>query len=251
MLSRYLFFLVFFLTPYLLSASVVNIAAAANLSYLIPELKTAFMQTHPNAELRFTIGGSGKLAIQIERGAGYDLFLSADTNYPLKLYRKGNTLEKPKVYAKGALVLLSAKKRDFSRGMHLLTQSAIKRIAIANPKTAPYGKASLQALKQSGIYEAIKQKIVYAESISQTLVYTLRAADIGIVAKSSLFAPSLHNLKKGENWEDVGTDLYSPISQSAALLRHAKGNEDAKAFYNFLFGSVAQTIFKKYGYKVS
>lgn len=233
-----------------LFAAKINVAAAANLVYALPKLKSSFLQKHPGSDIRFTIGGSGKLAIQIERGAGYDVFLSANTAYVQRLYQKGKTLQKPKVYAQGALVLLSAKKRDFSKGMELLSESSIEKIAIANPKTAPYGKASVEALKRSGIYDAVKPKIVYAESISQTLIYTLRAADIGLVAKSALYSPKLQHFKKGINWIDVPDELYTPIAQGAALLSHAEGREDAKAFYEFLFSDTARKIFKKYGYKL-
>ncbi len=233
-----------------LFASPINIAVAANLAYVLPKLKAEFLKSYPSSQLHITIGGSGKLAIQIERGAGYDLFLSANTEYVTRLYREGKTLKKPKVYAQGALVLLSRKKRDFSKGMKILTQSDIKKVALANPKTAPYGKASVEALKKSGIYEIVEPKIVYAESVSQTLVYTLRATDMGFVAKSALFAPNMKRFQKGTNWIDVPDKLYTPISQAAALLLHAKGNEEAEAFYDFLFGHKAKEIFQAYGYKV-
>ena len=246
MMIRLLFIHLLFIMT--LFASQVRIAAAANLSYVLPELKAEFLRTHPQAQLSFTIGGSGKLAIQIERGAGYDLFLSANTTYVERLHKEGKTLQKPRVYVQGALVMLSRQKRDFSRGIYLLTHPAITKIAIANPKTAPYGKASLEALQKSGIYDKVRSKIVYAESISQTLLYTLKAADIGVVAKSALYAPALKYLKKGANWVEVPANLYTPIAQGAALLRHAKGNEDAKAFYAFLFSDAAKNIFKRYGY---
>ena len=248
MLKRTLLLLAFFAS--FVAASQVNIAAAANLSYALPKLKAVFLHIHPSANIRFTIGGSGKLAIQIERGAGYDIFLSANSEYPQRLYKEGKTLQKPRVYAQGALVMLSTKKRDFSKGLELLTHSDIECVAIANPKTAPYGKASVEALQKSDIYDRVKPKIVYAESISQTLIYTLRAADIGLVAKSSLFAPALRNFKKGENWAELSTALYTPIAQAAALLAHAKANEDAASFYKFLFSDAAKAIFKEYGYKV-
>ncbi len=249
MIMRYTFLILFLLANDVFARSV-NVAAAANLSYALPELKAKFLRKHPSVNLHFTIGGSGKLAIQIERGAAYDLFLSANTDYVERLYKDGKTLQKPKIYAQGALVMLSVKKRDFSKGLQLLTQSDIERIAVANPKTAPYGKASIEALKNSGLYERVRPKFVYAESISQTLIYTLKAADIGFVAKSSLFAPSLKAFKKGRNWANVPTNLYTPISQGAALLPYAKGNMDAKAFYEFLFGDEAKAIFEAYGYKV-
>lgn len=248
MIIRYLSSLLFFFSS--VFASQINVAAAANLSYVLPEIKREFLQIRPKADLCFTIGGSGKLAIQIERGAGYDIFLSANTEYVERLSKEGKTLQKPQIYALGALVMLSRKKRDFSQGLKLLAHSDISRVAIANPKTAPYGKASIEALQNSGLYAIVKPKIVYAESISQTLVYTTKAADIGLVAKSALYAPSLRRFKEGENWAEIDAKLYTPISQGAALLRHAEHNEDAQAFYEFLFGDRVKRIFKKYGYRL-
>ncbi len=244
------FFLLLFSCVTFLSASEVNVAAAANLTYALKELKTAFLQTHPQAHLRFTISGSGKLATQISRGAPYDIFLSANTAYVQKLYDGGKTLQKPRVYAKGALVMLSVKERDFSKGLALLKDDTVYKIAIANPKTAPYGKASVEALKNSGLYEALKPKFVYAESISQTLLYTLKAADVGLIAKSALFAPTLRRFKEGKNYIEIDSKLYTPIAQGAALLHHAKNNASAQAFYAFLFSAKAKKIFENYGYKV-
>ncbi len=248
MIIRYFFLILFFCFDLL--ASRVSVASAANLMYVLPELKTKFMQTHPSARLRFTISGSGKLATQIERGAPYDIFLSANTAYVQRLYNDNKTLKKPKVYAKGALVLLSSKERDFTKGLRLLTSKEITKIAIANPKTAPYGKASVEALKNGALYDSVKDKFVFAESISQTLLYTLKAADIGLVAKSALYAHSLRRLKKNKNWKEIEAKLYTPIKQGAALLLPAKENKDAKDFYEFLFSDEAKTIFEKFGYKV-
>lgn len=248
MCMRNLLFFLSFTTA--LFASRVDVAAAANLSFVLQKLKDAYVQMHPAADIRFTTGSSGKLAIQIERGARYDIFLAANTEYTQRLYKEGKTLFAPKIYAEGALVLLSRQKGDFSKGMELLLQGAIRRVALANPKTAPYGKASVEALRKSGLYKKVERKIVYAESISQTLLYTLKAADAGLVAKSVLYAPGLEKFKEGENWMEIPPDLYTPISQAVVVLSSAKGNEEAKNFYNFLFTKAARDIFENHGYKV-
>lgn len=249
MTLRYIFLL--FLFAFELDAQRVDVAASANLAYVLPQLKEQFVRYHPLASIRIVYGGSGKLAAQIERGAPYDLFLSADTFYVDRLFKKKKTLQKPRVYAQGALVMLSQKGCDCSKGLSILKQKQIEKIAIANPKTAPYGKAAKEALQRSGIYKSIKHKLVYAESISQALVYTLKATDIGFIAKSALFTPSLYRLQKRRNWMEVNATLYNPIQQGGALLVHAKNNKDARAFYEFLFSKEAKVIFEKFGYKVS
>ncbi len=230
--------------------SEVNVAAAANLTYVLKPLQKAFEKAHPDIGLHFTISGSGKLAALIEHGAPYELFLSANTAYPKKLFEAGLTLTPPKVYARGSLVLLSAKERDFSKGLQVLLSKKIKKITVANPKTAPYGKAAQEALRNAHLYTEVKYKLVYAESVSQTLVYTLRAADVGFVAKSALYAPQLRGYKKGRHWIDVPSDLYTPINQGAALLTNARKNKGAQTFYAFLFSDEARAIFRRYGYGV-
>jgi len=245
LMKRLFFLLSLFILP--LFADSVKIAAAANLSYALPELTKAFKKISPQTKLKFTIGGSGKLAIQIDRGAPYDLFLSANMHYPQKLYLHHKALQKPKVYAMGSLVLFSKKQRNLQKGIKLLVDPSIDSIAVANPKTAPYGKAAKEALINAKIYSIVRSKLIYAESISQTLVYALKAADIGIVAKSAMYAPRLSHFKEGKNYIDIDPKLYKPIKQGVVLLSKEK---EAKKFYEFLFSKKARDIFKKYGYRV-
>ena len=167
----------FFISLYLcgaLSAGEIRIAVAANVSYAIEELKASFAQQNPDIKVNVVLGSSGKLTAQIKNGAPYGLFMSANMKYPQALYEDGLALEKPHVYAKGTLACLSVKKQDLSEGITLLKDKRIRKIAIANPKTAPYGKASLEAMKNAGIYDEVKAKLVYAESISQAVSYTLQ-----------------------------------------------------------------------------
>jgi len=143
------------------------------------------------------LGSTGKLSAQIKNGAPYQLFLAANMQYPQALYDEDIALTRPIVYAQGSLAYISTKKQDFSKGIMLLKEKNIKKIAVANPKTAPYGIAAVEAMKNSGIYETIKDKFVYAESISQTVSYAVTATDIGLIAKSSLFSPKMKRFKKG------------------------------------------------------
>ena len=231
-----------------LHAGQVTVAVAANVSYALDDLKKAFAKEHPGIEIRTILGSSGKLTAQIGNGAPYDLFMAANMAYPEALYRGGTAVTKPKVYAKGALALLSPTPRDFDEGLKTLLSPSIRRIAVANPKAAPYGEAAVEALKNAGLYDRIRSKLIYGESVSQTLAYTLHAADVGIVAKSSLFSPKLRRFEKGKNWIDIDATLYRPIDQGIVLLKQAQKNPDARAFYDFVLGKKAQAIFKAYGY---
>lgn len=232
----------------MLHASTINIAVAANVSYAMQELKKEFNKTHPNIHVRVTLGSSGKLTAQIKNGAPYGLFMSANMKYPKSLYKDNLAITKPIVYAQGSLAYLSAKKQDFSQNMKLLKNPNIHKIAIANPKTAPYGKAAVEAMKNAKVYNDVKKKFVYAESISQTVAYTITAANLGFVAKSSLYSPKMKRFKKDINWSDVNPKLYTPINQGIVILKNAKGNKDIKAFYDFIFSKQARQIFKNYGY---
>ncbi len=231
----------------ILSAGNIKIAVAANVSYAIEDLKAEFNTLYPDIKVQVTLGSSGKLTAQIKNGAPYQLFMSANMRYPKSLYTDKIAITKPKVYAQGGLAFLSSKKRDFSKGINLLKDKKISKIAIANPKTAPYGKATLEALTNAKIYNDIKSKIVYGESISQTLTFTLRATDIGIVAKSLLFSPRMAKFKKGINWSELDSSLYTPISQGIVML---KDNRDVELFYNFILSQKAKKILKNFGYIV-
>lgn len=200
-----------FITIAYLNAETINIAVASNVSYAIDELTSGFLKTHPDIKVQVILGSSGKLTAQIKNGAPYGLFMSANMKYPETLYKQKIAITKPAIYAKGALAYLSVHKQNFSKGINLLKEASIKRIAVANPKTAPYGFATEEALKKANEYVALKSKFVYGESITQTLTYTLRAADIGIVAKSLLYSPKMTQYKEGVNWIAVDLKLYIAI----------------------------------------
>ncbi len=247
-MKRILALLVFLLSS--LVASEINIAVAANVSYAIDELKAEFAKSYPDIKVQVTLGGSGKLTAQIKNGAPYGLFMSANMKYPEALLKDGIATTEPVIYAEGALAYLSVKKLNFMQGIKLLESTNIKKIAIANPKTAPYGEATVQALQNAGIYEKIKSKLVYAESISQAVAYSVTAADIGFIAKSSLYSVNMQQYKKNINWADVDASLYSPIKQGIVLLKSEKNASEYKEFYHFILSDKAKEIFKKYGYLV-
>lgn len=231
-----------------LYATDITIAVSANVSYAIDELKEEFKKSHPSIDVRVILGGSGKLTAQIQNHAPYQLFMSADMLYPNTLYKKGLAITKPIIYAKGSLALLSSKTRDFSSGLNILKQDTIEKIAIANPKTAPYGKATVEALKNANIYRDIRDKFIYGESISQSVAYTISATDIGFVAKSSLFSPHMRRFVEGREWIEVDPSLYQPINQGVVILKNGQDNPSVEAFYNFILSPKAKEIFQKFGY---
>ncbi len=233
-----------------LNAGTITVAAAANVSYAMEDLKKAFNRVHPDIKVKVTLGSSGKLTAQIKNGAPYQLFMAANMKYPEALYKEGIAITKPLVYARGSLAYLSRKKIDFSQGILVVVDPKIKRVAVANPKTAPYGKAAVEALKKGGVYENATRKFVYAESISQTVAYAITAADIGLIAKSSLFSPKMARFKKGIHWADVDPKLYTPINQGIVMLKKGMTESDVAAFYTFILSSQAKKIFKNYGYLV-
>ncbi len=232
----------------LVMAERINVAVAANVSYAMDALKQAFHRQHPTTEVSVILGSTGTLAAQIQHGAPYDVFMAADMSYPQKLYAKGLGLSAPQVYAKGSLAYFSTKDQNITQGMALLKSSAIHTIAIANPKTAPYGAAALQALHSANVHDTLASKLIFGESISQTVAYTMHAADIGIIATSVLYSPKMRAFRKGVHWSDVNTALYSPIEQGIILLNKAKHSQAAKDFYSFVFSTEAQAVFKAFGY---
>lgn len=233
-----------------LSAEEINIAVAANVSYAMDELKAEFAKSNPDVKVQVTLGSSGKLTAQIKSGAPYGLFMAANMKYPEALFSDKIAVTEPVVYAQGELAYLSAKPQDFSKGIALVADASIAKIAVANPKTAPYGKAAVEAMKKGGVYAAAEPKFVYAESISQTVTYAITAADIGFVAKSSLYSPKMAEYKENVNWVSVDPALYTPIKQGIVLLKNGEKSSGCRAFYDFILSGKAKSIFKKYGYIV-
>jgi len=245
-----LWFLGIWIHTYILYAGEIKIAVAANVSYAIGDLKKAFYQIHPHIKVQAILGSSGKLTAQIRHGAPFDMFMSANMMFPHALKNEKLATTTPVVYAQGALAILSVKKRNYCAEIFILQDPDIKKIAIANPKTAPYGKAAKEALEHVKLYEKIKDKLVFGESISQTITFTITAADIGIIAKSSLFSPHMSQYKEAIHWTDVDENLYTPIDQGMVILKRAKENVEVKAFYDFMLSTQAKVILQQYGYKV-
>ena len=230
-------------------AQEVTVAAAANLQAALEELKTTF-ENDVQIKLKTVIGSSGKLTAQIENGAPFDIFMSADMSYPETLFKEGLAMDRPQRYAYGVLVLWTLKPIVLSMGVELLPDPSIRKIAVADPRTAPYGREAVNVLKYYNLYPRVARKLVYGESIAQTNQFiTTQAADIGFTSKSTVAAPGL---KEKGTWAEIDPQSYNAIAQGAVILKHAQvsGAEPAQKFYNFLFSAKAKDIFKHYGYKV-
>ena len=238
------------LTALTLAAQPLTVAFAANVGYAAKDLVKAFETAHPGRKVRIILGSSGKLTAQIRHGAPYHLFLSADMNYPETLYETGFAVEPPRIYARGVLALFSRTPRDLSRGLHALTDPSVRRIAVANPATAPYGRAAVEALRNAGLYDRVKSKLIFAESVSQTTAYALTAADAGLIARSALFSGKMRRFREGRNWVTVDPSLYTPIDQGIVLLKKGANDPDARAFYRFVLSPEAKAIFEEYGYEL-
>ncbi len=229
------------------SARPLTVAVAANLKYAFDDLAVEFRK-ETGIEVQGVFSSSGKITAQVMNGAPFDVFISADTEFPNALYKDGFAVFRPKVYAYGVLVLWTRKEFDLSKGLPLLTDANIQKIAIANPKLAPYGQAAMQALESAKLDKAVEPKLVYGESITQAMQFVdSGAADIGFVAKSLVSAPELTG--KGK-WIDVPKTSYQPIAQAVVVLKHSAEtqSESAHKFVNFLFTPKARAIFSKFGY---
>ena len=246
-MRKILIFTFIFFGATLAFAQEIIIAVAANVQFAMQALEKAYEQNTGFA-IKTIISSSGKLTAQIQNGAPFDVFLSADMKYPDTLFAAGFAEAKPRVYAYGSLVLWTMKEIDLSGGTKLLLEDKIQKIAIANPKTAPYGAEAIKVLKYYQRYENVMPKLVYGESIAQVNQYIFsRAADVGITAKSVVLSPEMRG--KGK-WLEIDPATYSPIAQGAVILKHGAKNhpQAARAFYDFLFSDTARKILKDYGY---
>ncbi|MFA6145499.1 MAG: molybdate ABC transporter substrate-binding protein [Sulfurimonas sp.] len=233
-----------------LAAQTITVAAAANMKYAVTDIAKAFTK-ESGIDVKIITGASGKLTQQIMSGAPYDAFLSADVEFPTKLAQSGFTTTPSQVYAYGALILWSDTGIDLSKGVAVVADPSVKKIAIANPKTAPYGVEAMNAMKFYKVdSNAITPKLVIAESISQVGAYvTTKAVDVGFMAKSIVLSPEMKNVGK---WVEVDPKAYNTIDQAMVGLKNGTPENQiaAKKFLRFMSSSAAQTILKASGYKL-
>jgi molybdate transport system substrate-binding protein len=229
----------------------VRVAAAADLQWAMSDLVQRYeSQSHTN--LQVTYGSSGNFFSQIQQGAPFDLFFSADTGYPRRLQADG--LAEPgslHVYAVGRIVLWAPPEGEninpARQQWRALSENRVKKIAIANPEHAPYGRAAIAALQKAGIYEQVGAKLIYGENIGQAAQFVQSGnAQLGIIAKSLALSPSMKN---GQFW-DIPEDLYPPIEQAVVLLKASRLKEPARTFLAFVGSGSGRSILASHGFSL-
>ncbi len=219
------------------------IAAAADLRFALDSIVTEF--GHAN-RIDVVYGSSGKLYEQISNSAPFDIYFSADMNYPKLLENKGLTASELYFYGIGRLVLWS-KNPKTSLSMHTLTDNSIRKIAIANPKHAPYGERAVEALQHYQIYESAKNKLVFGENISQTAQFVASgAADIGVVALSLVLSPNMKRINA--NYFLIPEESHTPLLQAAVITRHGRDKALAFEFLEFVKKPQSQEILLHFGF---
>ena len=229
----------------------VSIAAASDLKFALEDLSERFQKQNPTIQIKTTYGSSGNFFAQLSNKAPFDLFLSADINYPNRLIEQGDAVKDSLFpYAIGKIVLWIRNDSAIEltdKGFLALTDPSIQKIAIANPQHAPYGRAAEAALKHEKLYHSIQEKLVFGENISQTLQFIeTGSADIGIVALSLASAPTVKN--KGRFWV-IPEETYPKLVQGGVQTTWATNPEACQSLREYLVSPAAAEIFKQYGFE--
>ena len=232
------------------TAQSITVAAAADLQFAMQDVAARF-QKETGHEVKLIYGSSGNFFQQLENGAPFDMFFSANLDYPKKLQAAG--LTEPGSfyqYAKGKIVVWAPKDSvlDLSSGLPSLLNPSIKKIAVANPQHAPYGQAAVAAMQKEGIYDKVKDKFVLGENISQTASFVVSgSADVGIVALSLALSP---NMKDKGRYVEVPANDYPPIEQACVILSSSENKDTAKQFLAFIKTPAVADTLKRYGFDV-
>jgi len=229
----------------------VRVAAAADLNVALGELVTRFTATH-NADVSVSYGSSGTFYAQLLNQAPFDMYLSADVDYPRQLASRGLTISGAEfTYAIGRLVLWvpSSSSLDIEgQGLQALAGTSIVHVSVASPDHAPYGRAAIAALKSAGIYDRVQPKLVFGENVAQALQFAQSgAADAAIVALSLALAPALE--KRGR-FVAVPSGMYPRMEQGGAILKSAADVETARALRAFIVSDEGRAILTQYGFAV-
>jgi molybdate transport system substrate-binding protein len=228
-------------------AQTLRVAAAADLQFAMNDLGGQF-EKKTGTKVAVSYGSSGNFRAQIENGAPFDVFFSADAQYPQQLVTAGVADSQSLfVYALGHLVLWAPGAENLQvakKGFDVLKDPGVTRIAIANPEHAPYGRAAVAALQKAGLYDQVKAKLVYGENISQTAQFVQSgSAQVGLIALSLTFAESM---KGGDQWE-VPLDLYPTMQQEAVIVTKSPNKKVAQAFLDFVKSEDGRKTLAKYG----
>jgi molybdate transport system substrate-binding protein len=232
-------------------AEEITVAAASDLNFALKEAASQF-ERQTGTRAKITLGSSGNLFSQIQNGAPFDAYFSADVSYPQRLEESGQAVPGSLYrYAVGRLVVWMPNRAglpSLRRGLQVLLEPAIRKIAIANPKHAPYGRAAVEAMRHAGVYEAVKGKLVLGENISQAAQFVESgAADTGLIALSLAMVPAMQ--QAGHYWE-IPQEAYPPIEQGAVALKNGRNREGARAFLSFLQQREGREILRRYGFVI-
>ncbi len=229
-------------------AEELTVAAASDLSFVMPELAARF-EKQTGHTVKFTFGSSGNLYSQIENGAPFDVFFSADLEYPRRLDAAGKAAPGTLThYADGRLALwvLKDSRLDLSRGLAALLDPAVRKVAIANPRHAPYGRAAVAALQHEDLYDRVQSKLVLGENISQTAQFVESgSADAGLIALS--LASSQPMREKGR-FVELPASLHPPIEQGCVALKSSTHEKAARAFLDFLKKPESRELLRSQGF---
>lgn len=236
------------LAPAAVAGERITVAAAADLKFAMDEIVADFRRAHPDGTVEVVYGSSGKFATQIRQGGPFDLYFSADIAYPRALEAEGLALGPTRPYALGRIVLWSRSRDASALRLQDLADPAVGRIAIANPRHAPYGKRAEEALRAAGVWEAVQPRLVQGENIAQTaqFVQTGNAA-VGIIALSLALNPTLA-AQGGHHLIDAA--LHAPLEQGFILTRRAEGKALAAAFADYIGSGAARAVLLRYGFEL-
>lgn len=227
-------------------AEKITIAAAADLKFAMNEIIAGFKKDHTGKDVEVIYGSSGKFHAQIQQGAPYDLFFSADIAFPRELAKKGFAFSDVKPYAIGRIVLWSTQLDAARMTLASLTSPKIARIAIANPKHAPYGKRAEEALRKLGLWDTVQSKLVFGDNIAHTAQFVQTGnAQAGIIALSLALNPEL--AKKGSYYLIPDT-LHEPLEQGFIITKSAANKPLAKLFTAYMATKDVRSIMRKYGF---
>lgn len=222
-----------------------TIAAASDLRFALDEIVALYQQQHPT-DIRVIYGSSGKLSTQIRNGAPFDVFFSADIQFPEQLYTEGHAVTQPHLYAYGRIVLWSQRQNMAGIELSQLHELDFRRLAIAQPAHAPYGQRAQEALQAVGIWQAIRSKLVYGENIAQTAQMAQSGgADIAIIALSLAKSPTL--AKHG--YQLIPAELHQPLAQAHVITRFGAENLSAQQFTAYMQQPKVLAIMQKYGFE--
>jgi molybdate transport system substrate-binding protein len=227
-------------------AEKITIAAAADLVFAMDEIATLFRNSNPSDDVEIIYGSSGKAYTQIQQGAPYDLYFSADIAYPRELTKNGFAASEVTLYAIGRIVLWSASRDATQMTLVSLADPKIARVAIANPKHAPYGKRAEEALRASGLWDKVEPKLVYGENITQAAQFVQSGnAQVGILALSIAMSPQLSS--QGGYWLIPDT-LHEPLEQGFIILKRAENSKLAKRFADYMISKEVRAVMIRYGF---